>query len=93
MEPSDKVELLTEGRARFETFVLPSMREEGKRYVATEKWEKKDVPTKSMPVFYNPDMVLNRDLSVIAVNERGKIHDEGLSIADVMCGIGIRGIR
>ncbi len=93
MQPSKKVGLLSEGKARFETFMLPSMREAGKQHEATEKWEKKDVPTKSMPVFYNPDMVLNRDLSVIVVHDRGKKGIGGLSIADVMCGIGIRGIR
>ncbi|MDI6644639.1 MAG: tRNA (guanine(10)-N(2))-dimethyltransferase [Methanobacteriaceae archaeon] len=45
------------------------------------------------PVFYNPVMELNRDLSVIALNQYQKMVGNPLNICDAFGGSGIRGIR
>jgi len=45
------------------------------------------------PVFYNPVMELNRDLSVIALNHYQKVLGNPLNICDAFGGSGIRGIR
>lgn len=45
------------------------------------------------PVFYNPVMELNRDLSVIALQVFRNDQDEDLKICDAFSGSGIRGIR
>lgn len=45
------------------------------------------------PVFYNPVMELNRDLSVIALQVYRDKQDEDVSICDTFGGSGIRGIR
>ena len=44
------------------------------------------------PVFYNPLMKLNRDLSV-AVIEAYSLRRKALKIADILAGTGVRGIR
>ena len=46
--------------------------------------------SKEMPVFYNPVMKLNRDISVLLLNSVDK---KGLQIADPLAGSGIRSIR
>jgi tRNA (guanine26-N2/guanine27-N2)-dimethyltransferase len=45
---------------------------------------------RSMPVFYNPVMKRNRDLSILFLNS---ITMNELAIADVLAGSGVRGIR
>lgn len=45
------------------------------------------------PVFYNPVMELNRDLSVLAFNQFQSKIDSDLNICDAFGGSGIRGIR
>ncbi|HNS24445.1 MAG TPA: tRNA (guanine(10)-N(2))-dimethyltransferase [Methanobacteriaceae archaeon] len=45
------------------------------------------------PVFYNPVMELNRDLSVLALQQFKSEIEKGLSICDAFGGSGIRGIR
>jgi tRNA (guanine26-N2/guanine27-N2)-dimethyltransferase len=45
------------------------------------------------PVFYNPVMELNRDLSVLALQQFESQIEKGLSICDAFGGSGIRGIR
>jgi tRNA (guanine26-N2/guanine27-N2)-dimethyltransferase len=45
------------------------------------------------PVFYNPVMELNRDLSVLAIQQFKSEIEKGLSICDAFGGSGIRGIR
>ncbi|MHA1683127.1 MAG: hypothetical protein ACTSUE_19465 [Promethearchaeota archaeon] len=81
-----KQQLITEGNARFHAFLIGEGNE-------GQKWDEKGVPTKSMPVFYNPHMVLNRDLSVLAVGHWAGINGSNLVIGDIFCGGGIRGIR
>lgn len=45
------------------------------------------------PVFYNPVMELNRDISVVVINQYRKELDHDISICDAFGGTGIRGIR
>lgn len=46
--------------------------------------------SKKLPVFYNPEMKLNRDISVLLLNA---VEDKGLKIALPLAGSGVRGIR
>jgi tRNA (guanine26-N2/guanine27-N2)-dimethyltransferase len=46
--------------------------------------------SKKLPVFYNPVMKLNRDVSILLLNSAGK---NGMQIADPLAGSGIRSIR
>ncbi len=63
---------------------------EGKVKIRIPKFEK--VSAKA-PVFYNPAMELNRDLSVAAITAFREGLDHDLSVCDVFGGTGIRGIR
>lgn len=45
------------------------------------------------PVFYNPHMELNRDLSILAIQVFQKEQDREIDICDLFGGSGIRGIR
>jgi tRNA (guanine26-N2/guanine27-N2)-dimethyltransferase len=47
----------------------------------------------SAPVFYNPVMEFNRDVSVLAVQAFQRILDREISVADTFSGSGIRAIR
>jgi tRNA (guanine26-N2/guanine27-N2)-dimethyltransferase len=49
-------------------------------------------PSKA-PVFYNPVMEFNRDLSVLALQVFQKSVNRGLKVCDLLTGCGIRGIR
>jgi tRNA (guanine26-N2/guanine27-N2)-dimethyltransferase len=63
---------------------------EGKVKIRIPKFEK--ISAKA-PVFYNPAMELNRDLSVAAISAFRKMVDHDISVCDVFGGTGIRGIR
>jgi tRNA (guanine26-N2/guanine27-N2)-dimethyltransferase len=52
-----------------------------------------DKVSSKAPVFYNPVMELNRDLSVIAIKTYQKDLGHEISICDAFGGSGIRGIR
>ncbi|MBW6518263.1 MAG: tRNA (guanine(10)-N(2))-dimethyltransferase [ANME-2 cluster archaeon] len=55
-----------------------------------------ELTTSSASVFYNPEMELNRDITVAAISgfiERIEVESAFLSYADVMSASGIRGIR
>lgn len=45
------------------------------------------------PVFYNPVMELNRDISVVVINQYRKDLDHNITICDAFGGTGIRGVR
>ncbi|MBU4534686.1 MAG: tRNA (guanine(26)-N(2))-dimethyltransferase [Euryarchaeota archaeon] len=45
------------------------------------------------PVFYNPVMELNRDISVLALQQFQKDRDSTIKVCDAFGGSGIRGIR
>ena len=49
-------------------------------------------PSKA-PVFYNPVMELNRDISVLAFQAYQRLVDREISICDALTGSGIRGVR
>lgn len=51
--------------------------------------EKKKI-SKNLPVFYNPVMKLNRDISVLLLNA---VNDKNIQIALPLSGTGVRGIR
>jgi tRNA (guanine26-N2/guanine27-N2)-dimethyltransferase len=46
--------------------------------------------SKKLPVFYNPVMKMNRDISVLLLNS---VADKEIKIADIMAGSGVRSIR
>lgn len=46
--------------------------------------------SKDLPVFYNPDMKLNRDIAILLLNA---IDKKNLKIADILVGTGVRSIR
>jgi tRNA (guanine26-N2/guanine27-N2)-dimethyltransferase len=94
MASDTKLTLVTEGKARFRAFLLPA-KEEGENADEgdLDKWEQRGVPTRSMPVFYNPAMVVNRNISVLAVNAWKGKPKGNMDICDAMCGAGVRGIR
>ncbi len=50
-------------------------------------------PTKGMPVFYNPAMGKQRDITVCALAVFQKESDRKLEICDPLAGSGVRGIR
>ena len=60
---------------------------EGKALIFAPK-EKK--VSKKLPVFYNPAMKLNRDISVLLLNTIGK---KDMQLALPLAGTGIRGVR
>ncbi|MGJ7028616.1 MULTISPECIES: tRNA (guanine(10)-N(2))-dimethyltransferase [Methanothermobacter] len=45
------------------------------------------------PVFYNPDMEFNRDVSVLALQVFQRMVDRAIKVADTFAGSGIRAIR
>ncbi len=55
--------------------------------------EAEDEPTKESKVFYNNEMVLNRDISVSALKVYSEDQKVDLKVLDALAGTGIRGIR
>ncbi len=49
--------------------------------------------TKKDPVFFNPEMKFNRDVSVACLKAVQRMTDEKMVICDLLSGCGIRGIR
>lgn len=60
---------------------------EGKAVILASKSKK---ISRALPVFYNPVMKLNRDISILLLNS---IYQKDLQIADILAGTGIRSIR
>ena len=52
-----------------------------------------DKVSSDAPVFYNPHMELNRDLSILAIQVFQKQENRNIDICDLFGGSGIRGIR
>ncbi len=50
-------------------------------------------PTKKMPVFYNPEMQRQRDLTISVLSAYQKAAGKKLHVADPLAGSGVRGIR
>jgi len=64
-----------------------------KEGLVTVKAPEFDKISSKAPVFYNPVMELNRDLSVLAIKAYQKELSREISICDAFGGSGIRGIR
>ena len=63
--------------------------------VITEEYAKIKISTekkisKKLPVFYNPVMKLNRDISILLLNS---VSNKDMQIALPLAGSGIRGVR
>jgi len=57
-------------------------------------YEKKDYPPSRFPVFYNPMMVINRDLTILFIKSWIQPNpDKEVKFGEPLCGIGIRGLR
>ncbi len=65
---------------------MPTVRESSACIAVTLR----DIPTKDMPVFYNPIMKLNRDITIVLLRALGK---KNMVLADPLAGSGIRAIR
>lgn len=50
-------------------------------------------PTKDLPVFYNPDMEKQRDITVCALSVLQKDLKKKISVCDPLAGSGVRGLR
>jgi tRNA (guanine26-N2/guanine27-N2)-dimethyltransferase len=57
------------------------------------KKQPSDYAPSKAPVFYNPVMELNRDLSVLAFQAYQRLVNREISICDPLTGSGIRGVR
>ncbi len=64
--------------------------EEGTTKIEFPEYEK---VSSDAPVFYNPHMELNRDISILALQTYQKEHGKDINICDLFGGSGIRGIR
>lgn len=64
--------------------------EEGLTKIQFPEYEK---VSSDAPVFYNPQMELNRDISILALQTYQKEQDREIDICDLFGGSGIRGIR
>ncbi len=65
-------------------------------YSEVKQGERKSkIPTKKMPVFYNKDMIINRDLSLIAAEAFLNLQQfsEEIRLFDIMTASGIRALR
>ena len=61
--------------------------------LVTVKTPEFDKVSSKAPVFYNPVMELNRDISVIAIKTYKEELEHEISICDAFGGSGIRGVR
>lgn len=57
------------------------------------KFPEFDKVSSDAPVFYNPKMELNRDISILAIQTFQEKLDKTVNVGDVFGGSGIRGIR
>lgn len=64
--------------------------EEGLTKIQFPEYEKVSADA---PVFYNPQMELNRDISILALQTYQKEQDRDIDICDLFGGSGIRGVR
>ncbi len=67
--------------------------QEGRAKIRVYEGESGTVPTKKMPVFYNPRMIMNRNFSVLVVQAFQKEAGQPLVICDPLAGSGVRVIR
>jgi len=67
--------------------------QEGRARIVVYDSEGGTVPTKKMPVFYNPRMVMNRNFSVLVVQAFQKEMERSIFICDPLAGSGVRVAR
>ncbi len=67
--------------------------QEGRAKIMVYESESGAVPTKRMPVFYNPRMVMNRNFSVLVVQAFQTEVGHPLIICDPLAGSGVRVVR
>lgn len=76
---------------------MPQTLNEGSVLLTFEAHGSGKGPSKRMPVFYNPAMRFNRDITVCLVQalaDEGSLPGKGgIKVMDGLCGTGIRGIR
>ncbi|MEM1545222.1 MAG: tRNA (guanine(10)-N(2))-dimethyltransferase [Candidatus Methanomethylicia archaeon] len=82
METSFPVEEINEGKARIIIPKLNLFRGSGGTYRPS-----------LTPVFYNPNMKFNRDLSILLANTISRMLNRDLNICEPLSGTGVRGIR
>jgi tRNA (guanine26-N2/guanine27-N2)-dimethyltransferase len=82
MENSLPVEEVCEGRAKI---IVPSL--------SLFKGSGGTYRPRLTPVFYNPNMKLNRDLSILLANTISRMLNRNLNICEPLSGTGVRGIR
>lgn len=75
--PQYRHDVIKEGSAKFEGYVCK---------VGNQ-------PTKKMPVFYNPKMAINRDLTILVLQALGKESHQPFVCCDALAGNGVRSIR
>lgn len=74
---------------KIENYELVTIRE-GTTDIQFPKFEK---VSSEAPVFYNPKMELNRDISILALQTFQKRENRDLNVCDLFGGSGIRGVR
>lgn len=82
VKPSFPTETVQEGRVKV---FVPKLKE----FVKSPS----DYAPSKAPVFYNPIMELNRDISVLALQAYQKLIGHEVSVCDPLTGSGVRGIR
>jgi len=70
-----------------------SIKKEGLAKFYLYKTDIEAIPSKSMNVFYNKKMIINRDISSLAINAYNQLYDQDLRIVDSMAASGISSIR
>ncbi len=83
-------------KIRNEDYHPTEVEEAGVKFLLLEKDSKQESEKKigkSMSVFYNPRMTINRDLTICVVNTYSKYRSTKLSYCDSMAATGIRAIR
>jgi tRNA (guanine26-N2/guanine27-N2)-dimethyltransferase len=93
-----KIKVVTMSDAEFKEDFPSETIQEGKVKVVVPKLEafKKqpsDYAPSKAPVFYNPVMEMNRDVSVLAFQSYQQLVGREVSICDPLTGSGIRGVR
>ena len=78
IESVSKFRIIKEGKAKF--------------YIHTT--DRDSIPSKSMAVFYNKKMEINRDITILAINAYNRIYKtDSLKIIDSMAASGVSSIR
>src|SRR3989304_5749289 len=81
-EPDFPTERLTEGKV---TILVPKL--------AAYVKDPSDYAPSKAPVFYNPVMELNRDISVLALQAYERRANREISICEPLTSSGVRGVR